>query len=344
MAIEAGGAPALPLMLEAIQAARQGDCYAVTQRLDAMAQILDVINCTLKRMYEKCDTQIFYHRMRKYLAGSKGMQYSGLPNGVWLDDGISAKNYRQFAGISNAQSSLIQFFDGVLGVEHRPTGIKPGAEPQATALVPSDGSVARHGFIHEMRTYMPGPHRRFLEHIDRVANIRSFVTARRSNLTLCAAYDSCLEELRRLRDLHFQIVYRYVIAESRRVQTGAESATDLTLTPKLLKLGKTKSKASEQASNQHRGTGGTELVPFLKQARDETTESRTSRLKSVAKKNSPRPKDQGDIGSKAGYVSHFGQAAQMWWLGGRGVNGKAKGFITPALLLSLVAMLVYSLS
>jgi indoleamine 2,3-dioxygenase len=73
-------------------------------------------------MYEKCSPPIFYHQIRPFLAGSKNMAAAGLPDGVFYDTGNGNGKWRQHSGGSNAQSSLIQFFDIVLGIEHRSTG------------------------------------------------------------------------------------------------------------------------------------------------------------------------------------------------------------------------------
>lgn len=258
VAIEARGAPSIPLMLEAITAARVGKARVVTECLQQLAEILDEINALLQRMYDNCDPYIFYHRIRPYLAGSKNMADAGLPKGLLYDDGRGAPGYRQYGGGSNAQSSLIQFFDIVLGIEHRPTGVS--RDDQET------NGKSRHGFIHEMRGYMPGPHRRFLEDVDSIANIRSFVEARRSDPALRLAYDACLSVLRAMRDRHIQIVSRYIILQSRGARQATQSASPAR--PSATNL----ATAAPPDNKKLRGTGGTALIPFLKQARDETGE------------------------------------------------------------------------
>lgn len=256
VAIEARGAPSIPLMLEAITAARVGKVKVVTECLQQLAEILDEINALLQRMYDNCDPYIFYNRIRPYLAGSKNMADAGLPKGLLYDDGRGAPEYRQYGGGSNAQSSLIQFFDIVLGIEHRPTGVS--RKDQAS-------TKSRHGFIHEMRAYMPGPHRRFLEDVDCIANIRSFVEARRSDPALRLAYDACLSMLRAMRDKHIQIVSRYIIVQSRGARASQSASPSQPAATNLATAVPTDNKKL-------RGTGGTALIPFLKQARDETGE------------------------------------------------------------------------
>ncbi|CAL5867956.1 uncharacterized protein PFLUO_LOCUS2179 [Penicillium psychrofluorescens] len=262
VAIEARGAPSIPLMLRAIAAARIGDSRVVTDCLERLAEMLDEIGGLLQRMYDSCDPYIFYHRIRPYLAGSKNMADAGLPKGLLYDDGRGVPEYRQYGGGSNAQSSLIQFFDIILGVEHRPTGVS--RNDQATN---DDGPKSRHGFIHEMRAYMPGPHRRFLEHIDSVANLREYVEARRTDPALRLAYDACLAMLRALRDKHIQMVSRYIIVPSRGARRASQS-----ISPGRRPSATNLATAAPPDSKKLRGTGGTALIPFLKQARDETGE------------------------------------------------------------------------
>ncbi|KAI1613186.1 indoleamine 2,3-dioxygenase [Exophiala viscosa] len=270
VAMEAKGGPCIPIMLKAIQAARDDDAAIVTKALQSFAQTLDELGTLLIRMYENCDPHVFYHRIRPFLAGSKNMKDAGLPQGVFYDDGSSRSTWRQYGGGSNAQSSMIQFFDTVLGVEHRPTGSKK----DETSESETEGAPKpRHNFIHEMRQYMPGPHRRFLQAVEGVANIREYVELNKSNRELCVAYDACLAMLRALRDKHIQMVSRYIIVKSRESRSLSrhrrESSSDYAPRDKGIASIRYQPEAPKKKM---RGTGGTALIPFLKQARDETGE------------------------------------------------------------------------
>ena len=309
VAIEARGAPIIPLMLSAIQAARWNNAGTVTDCLRSFAERLDELGSLLQRMYDNCDPHVFYHRIRPFLAGSKNMADAGLPNGVIFDDGSGEpQEYVQYSGGSNAQSSIIQFFDLVLGIEHRPTGTqRPPHEPKIpfTGPEPSTPQAPSHNFILDMRRYMPGPHARFLEHVAAVANIRSFVEARPHDGALTIAFDASLAMLRAFRDKHIQMVSRYIIIksrESRSLSRGtSSSAPSRHSQPKLSPLMAPETPRRRQHSSSDnaisdvddqdstspmsttphlsprrkknlRGTGGTALIPFLKQARDETGE------------------------------------------------------------------------
>jgi indoleamine 2,3-dioxygenase len=267
VAIEARAGPVVPMMLEAIAAVRRNNMNTVVRALRSFAERLDELGALLERMYESCDPHVFYHRIRPFLAGSKNMSDAGLPQGVMFDDGTGQQPYVQFSGGSNAQSSIIQFFDVVLGVEHRPTGEKRSDTPSS-----SDGGAVQsppHGFIQDMRRYMPGAHRRFLERMEEVANIREYVNANLSNRALTTAYDACLAMLRSLRDKHIQLVSRYIIIKSRETRSHSRSLSPQQAKSTRVNLANT---LARNGSKKLRGTGGTALIPFLKQARDETGE------------------------------------------------------------------------
>lgn len=264
-AIEARAGPIIPMMIDAIAAARRNDSNTVTHCLRSFAERLDELGTLLERMYESCDPHVFYHRIRPFLAGGKNMAAAGLPNGVMFDDGTGTQPYVQCSGGSNAQSSVIQFFDIILGVEHRPTGEKRTDSSESEGAVPGPS----HNFILEMRRYMPGPHRRFLEQVESVANIRDFVASNRKNGALVTAFDAALAMLRALRDKHIQMVSRYIVIKSRETRSHSRSLSPQKATAQRVNIANTLQRGD---SKKLRGTGGTALMSFLKQARDETGE------------------------------------------------------------------------
>ncbi|KAI4154984.1 MAG: hypothetical protein LQ340_001293 [Diploschistes diacapsis] len=298
VAIEARGAPLIPLLVNAISAAREGDSETVTAALQLLAERLDELGTLMNRMYEHCDPHVFYHRIRPFLAGSKNMADAGLPNGVIYQDGSGAEKYRQYGGGSNAQSSLIQFFDIILGVTHRPTGTGPPPPPppshphnphssSSPSSVPqsADQQGPSHNFIHEMRAYMPGPHARFLHDVTATSNIRPFVLSRPADRALSLAYDAALAMLRSLRDKHIAMVSRYIIVKSRENRAGERGLSPTHAPVRRNIATATTLGAGERGDgnggmvdgrrggrSKMRGTGGTALIPFLKQARDETGE------------------------------------------------------------------------
>ncbi|CAK1355407.1 Indoleamine 2,3-dioxygenase [Cercospora beticola] len=274
VAIEAKAGPIVPLMLHAIDFARNGDRRAVTEALKAFAERLDELGAMLSRMYDNCDPHVFYHRIRPFLAGSKNMKEAGLPNGVIFDNGgpINKQRYVQYSGGSNAQSSIIQFFDIVLGVEHLPTGVRKEDIPESERKSKAPAS----NFIHEMRRYMPGPHARFLEAVTRVANIRAFVDEHSYDQELTLAFDACVAMLSAFRDKHIQIVSRYIIIKSAEAKKAA-SEDEAQQKKQKINIAHRPKPAPKDGGNKEndkseKGTGGTSLIPFLRQARNETGE------------------------------------------------------------------------
>ncbi|KAF2670603.1 Indoleamine 2,3-dioxygenase [Microthyrium microscopicum] len=315
VAIEARGAAIIPLMLEAISAARFNDTEAVTEALRSFAQRLDELGMLLNRMYENCDPHIFYHRIRVVLAGSKNMVEAGLPNGIKFDTGSNTDEYVQYSGGSNAQSSIIQFFDIILGVEHRPTGAPPSSDRPAMHGPPSAN------FILEMRRYMPGPHRRFLEAVERIANIRNFVVANSGNAALRTAYDACLAMLRAFRDIHIQIVSRYIIIKSRESRPSSTSPPRPSGRKNLAVASMQSHSSGEDSAGAPRqrklkGTGGTALIPFLKQARDETGEPAIDDWARRLLSNGPATVARGmDPWASGGSVGSAGAGARLTKMG-----------------------------
>jgi indoleamine 2,3-dioxygenase len=313
VAMEARGAPIIPLMLTAIAAAREDDAEAVARCLHTFAERLDDLTTLLVRMHESCDPHIFYHRIRPFLAGSKNMAEAGLPNGVLYEDGSGNETYRQYAGGSNAQSSLFQFFDIALGIEHRPTGEKKTSPAPQDSPERGRAPPPNHNFITEMRRYMPGPHARFLGDVQAVANIRDYVERHRAdNRPLCVAYDACLAMLRALRDKHIAIVTRYIVIPSREVRARSRSPEAARRRPGV-NLARPQGPqgiafdargASGEANDKDgkktgsgglKGTGGTALIQFLKQARDETGEPAIEEWTRRFMSRQPKTEGQGDF-------------------------------------------------
>jgi indoleamine 2,3-dioxygenase len=196
-------------------------------------------------MDERCNPQVFYHTIRPFLAGSMNMEAAGLPNGVFYDEGNGKGCWRKYRGGSNGQSSLLQFCDAVLSVNHKRCG----------------------GFHAEMREYMPGPHARFLEEIEAVANIRSYVDSHQGNTDLVNAFNDAVTALSEFRNIHIALVTRYIVIPSR-MPKPENGATRKDLASASTKMASESGKMQELV-----GTGGTKLIPFLRTSRDETNET-----------------------------------------------------------------------
>ncbi|KAL4932868.1 indoleamine 2,3-dioxygenase [Aspergillus undulatus] len=261
VAMEARGAQVIELMLDTIQAVVVGDDQRITAYLHQISEGFHELARILERMYEKNQPAVFFHQLRPYLAGSKNMASAGLPSGLFYDQGNGKGEWLQYSGGSNAQSSLIQTFDIFLGVEHSHMGNPTKAElPKA--------KMGKTPYIQEMRNYMPGPHRRFLEMLTRNANVRQYALSCKLGTPVRDAYNAAVMSLGSFRDKHIQIVTRYIIMaaklpppESAPVSLNLASSTQTQMKDV---------DSNEKVSAGVSGTGGTDLIPFLKQTRDDT--------------------------------------------------------------------------
>lgn len=247
--MEAKGASIIDTMLEAIEAIKPRDYTTIINALEDLRNCIRDVGNLLERMYERCDPMTFYHRIRPILTGSKNMAAAGLPRGVFYDEGDGTGEWRELRGGSNGQSSMIQFFDVVLGVDHKGNGNS----------APEPGQKSFHA---EVREYMPGPHARFLQHIARMGSIRELALLPPTTEEQCAlrqAYTAATDALSEFRNKHIQIVTRYIVLPSRKPYTGGNKKNIATLS------------SQSQDVKELTGTGGTSLMPFLKQARDETS-------------------------------------------------------------------------
>lgn len=271
VAMEAQGAHIIPLMLKAIGAIPARDYGTITEALHQLSGSIKTVAALLHRMREQCDPNVFYHRVRPFLAGSKNMAAAGLPNGLFYDQGNGKGSWQQWRGGSNGQSSLIQFWDAVLGVSHTAHG---SSNPHAKAGKPEATS-----YHEEVREYMPGPHRRLLEHVWRSGSIRGLAalpTSGPEHERMQEAYATAIKTLTEFRTGHVSIVTAYIIVPSKKAAAAtAAQAKDKDLAVNLATMSTMQQTAKkedgkESADNQLTGTGGTALLPFLKQSRDET--------------------------------------------------------------------------
>ncbi|KAF9970189.1 hypothetical protein BGZ73_007193 [Actinomortierella ambigua] len=159
-------------------------------------------------------------------------------------------------------------------------------------------------FIQKMRFYMPGPHRSFLTHLTEVANIRQYVLDKSGSVppearsaevaALVKVFDECVHQIKVFRDVHIQIVTLYIVMQANRgpsishggfhpgqaakAAPSAESSSDaksnILYPQRVIFAPHGLAKKQEKGNNVVRGTGGTDVLPFLKQSRTETNEAK----------------------------------------------------------------------
>jgi indoleamine 2,3-dioxygenase len=260
VALESRGGPIIKELLNCMEATARGDEGALINSLARTTMNIKSIGMLLERMYERCDPQTYYHDVRPLLAGTKGMASLGLPKGVYFDMGDGNGEWRQYSGGSNGQSSLIQLLDIALGIEHHATGAHRGRSVDAGVKSKANPYMA------DMRNYMPGPHRRFLAYVEENTKVRAYCISEEASEGVKAAYNETVEALSKFRDIHIQIVTRYIITPSRSPPAAH------VLRKEAVGLAAASRRASSEGGKvpQLYGTGGTDLLPFLKQTRDET--------------------------------------------------------------------------
>ncbi|XP_047011389.1 indoleamine 2,3-dioxygenase 2 isoform X2 [Ictalurus punctatus] len=182
------------------------------------------------------DPSVFYGIMRIFLSGWK--DNPSMAEGL-VYEGVQAEPM-EFSGGSAAQSSLLHCFDELLGVKHE--------EKSAN-------------FLTRMRGYMPPSHRRFIEEISGASSLRAFVL-KQANERLTEAFDHCVAQLVSLRSYHISVVSRFItIPASRAKQRRCEGPESIEERNPVWKA---------PTTLEERGTGGSEIMSFLKTVRDRT--------------------------------------------------------------------------
>ncbi|KAK0047099.1 myoglobin-like isoform X2 [Biomphalaria pfeifferi] len=98
----------------------------------------------------------------------------------------------------------------------------------------------------KMRNYMPPEHKRFVEYLEnRPYGLRNLVESS-TNDVLKSSYNNCITALVQMRTYHIQIVSKYIIVASKGMNEGNYKSLD------------------------SKGTGGTSVMPFLKDVRADT--------------------------------------------------------------------------
>jgi indoleamine 2,3-dioxygenase len=230
----------------------------------------------MNRMYEKNDPHIFWNRVRyqhltrPYSGGSKNAP--SYPTGVFYE-GITEMDehvvdfekpegmdgtWRKYAGASAGQSPLIHALDISLGVEHgpmappvSPTKASPSSPTKASPSTPlptpatptTTNGHAKVNPMLEMREYLPHQAKAFLHALQNAPSIRTYLISNPTSPCV-AAFNDCLLGMKKFRDVHLKITTVYIISQQ-----------------------------AKEHSKKSIGTGGTELIPFLKQTRQETMDS-----------------------------------------------------------------------
>jgi len=159
--IELRGVEALTLMRRSLDEAFLADALALrrlTLFLHRLAGVIGDLERLLADVRRECEPEMFYFAIRPWFRAADD------PAG-WHYEGVDAPGVRRaLTGPSAGQSSLIHALDQFLAIEHSP---EASAGPAGSSS--SGAAAARNAtFMQKMSLYMPGHHRRFLEHLRRM--------------------------------------------------------------------------------------------------------------------------------------------------------------------------------
>ncbi|KDN52116.1 Indoleamine 2,3-dioxygenase [Tilletiaria anomala UBC 951] len=280
--IEMRGVEALTLMRQSLDEAFVGDRLAskrLTDYLERLAGVISDLTRILAKVRDHCVPAEFYWAIRPWFRGSD----ASLAGRGWHYSGIDPEHVRRnLGGPSAGQSSLIHALDVFLDVDHsRRKERLRDRTPRSVDLGPSDAT-----FMERMSFYMPRHHRDFLHHLRSLSfedvsqsepptttshqsgtphPVRAFIIDRiGTEPTLSFAYDKALKALKSLRDEHMKVAALYIISQSRKSPTAVHASDDLQVPITVAPTGRETTLV---------GTGGTDLVQFLKDCRINTVDA-----------------------------------------------------------------------
>ncbi|KAF7665876.1 hypothetical protein LDENG_00131060 [Lucifuga dentata] len=150
------------------------------------------------------------------------------------------------------------------GVSNEPIMLAGGSAAQSSAIQCFDALLNIHheddagAFLTRMRDYMPPVHQQLIDALSVSPSLRDFIMSS-SSPDLCQAYNSCVSALVDLRNYHLSIVAKYIIVPSNTAPNMGCPFRDVDIT----------------------GTGGSNLMVFLKNVRDTTQKALMSEVNSI---------------------------------------------------------------
>ncbi|KAF5352309.1 hypothetical protein D9758_011959 [Tetrapyrgos nigripes] len=265
--MELRGTEALELMRSTMDEAFVGDNIAmkrITSYLLTLATVIADLKKLLLDVKEGCDPQVFYNEVRPWFMGIDSGKRGWVFEGLELDETLEVP--KELSGPSAGQSSLIHALDIFLGVEeysHSDKITGQAAERSHTfssfssTSIPTSSNPAKSAFLQRMQAYMPRHHRNFLNHLRNNPRPLRNIVMHAENPQLLEAYNKAVMSLKELRDAHIVIVTLYIIIPAKQATAAQEEVE--------------KERADGKGGKESlKGTGGTDLVKFLKDVRNGT--------------------------------------------------------------------------
>ncbi|KAA1476277.1 Indoleamine 2,3-dioxygenase [Dentipellis sp. KUC8613] len=254
--IELRGVEALELMRASMDEIFVGDSIAITRLtryLNALAPVIDDLTRLLLAVRDGCTPDVFYRDIRPWFNGADSNAQKWTFEG--LDTHPELAQPSELSGPSAGQSSLVHALDIFLGV---------GEPAHPTGRYAADAHQL--SFLARMQSYMPRHHRNFLRHLAAAPRPLRAAVEGGADAGLRAAYNAAVGALKRFRDAHMRIVALYIVGPARRFGNAAGGAENSGARDPA----ESQSEADREARSPLKGTGGTDLVRFLKGVRDQT--------------------------------------------------------------------------
>ncbi len=181
--IEAKAAPAIRAIGQAQQSVLKDDIHTLEFTLESIAEALQRMIGTLRRMPEGNSPDVYAFAFRPYIQMFQEVAYEGVEE---LDA------MPTFRGETGAQSSIIPALDVALGLRHARTDLTD--------------------YVADMRNYMPRSHREFIEAVEsneRVRPLRDFLM-KRGRGAVIDSYNRCLEKVMEFRKKHLEFAILYI--------------------------------------------------------------------------------------------------------------------------------------
>tara|TARA_B100000886_G_scaffold231894_1_gene161921 strand:- start:144 stop:1325 length:1182 start_codon:yes stop_codon:yes gene_type:complete len=166
------------------------DCneQVLLDELTSIKEAMLEVNHIFRKMPEKCDPYIYYHRVRPYIFGWKNNP--ALPDGLIYESCFDEKP-QLFRGETGAQSSIVPTLDALLNVVHERDELRE--------------------YLDEMKSYMPPSHRELIKFIEDTSKAKEQIS---NNKMLMELYDDCCQEISIFRSQHLRYAADYIHNQS----------------------------------------------------------------------------------------------------------------------------------
>ena len=169
---------------------KTNDCdeKVLLDELTSIKEAMLKVNHIFRKMPEKCDPYIYYHRVRPYIFGWKNNP--ALPDGLIYESCFDEKP-QLFRGETGAQSSIVPTLDALLNVKHEKDELRE--------------------YLDEMKSYMPPSHRELIKFIEDNSKVKGQIS---NNKMLMDLYDDCCQEISIFRSQHLRYAADYIHNQS----------------------------------------------------------------------------------------------------------------------------------